>query len=35
MTDIVRAQAVAAKDAGAIDRTSTPPFAEERETLEG
>jgi CIC family chloride channel protein len=35
MTDIVRAQALAAKDAGAIDRTSTPPFAEERETLEG
>lgn len=35
MTDIVRAQAVAAKDAGALDRTSTPPFAEERETLEG
>jgi len=34
MTDIVRAQALAAKDAGALDRTSTPPFAEERETLE-
>ena len=34
MTDIVRAQALAAKDAGALDRTATPPFAEERETLE-
>jgi CBS domain-containing protein len=34
MTDIVRAQALAAKDAGEVDRTSTPPFAEERETLE-
>ena len=32
MTDIVRAQAVAAKDAGAL---ATPTFAEERETLEG
>ena len=32
MTDIVRAQALAAKEAGALDRTST--FAEERETLE-
>jgi len=35
MTDIVRAQAVAAKDAGALDRAATPPFAEERKTLEG
>jgi len=35
MTDIVRAQAVAAKDAGALDRTAPPTFAEERETLEG
>jgi len=35
MTDIVRAQAVAARDAGALDRTATPTFAEERETLEG
>ena len=35
MTDIVRAQALAAKDAGALDRLATPPFAEERETLEG
>ena len=34
MTDIVRAQALAAKEAGAIDHTSTPAFAEERETLE-
>lgn len=34
-TDIVRAQAVASKQVGAIDRTATPPFAEERETLEG
>lgn len=32
MTDIVRAQALAAKEAGALDHTST--FAEERETLE-
>jgi len=35
MTDIVRAQALAAKDAGALDHAATPPFAEERETLEG
>ena len=35
MSDIVRAQAVAAKDAGALDRTATPAFAEEGETLEG
>jgi CIC family chloride channel protein len=35
LTDIVRAQAVAAKDAGALDRTAPPTFAEERETLEG
>jgi len=35
MTDIVRAQALAAKDAGAIDRSTIPVFAEERETLEG
>jgi len=35
MTDIVRAQALAAKDAGALDRPATPAFAEERETLEG
>lgn len=35
LTDIVRAQATAAKDAGAIDRTVTPAFAEERDTLEG
>lgn len=34
MTDIVRAQAVAAKDAAALDRTAPPTFAEERETLE-
>jgi chloride channel protein, CIC family len=33
LTDIVRAQALAAKDAGAEDRPTTPPFAEERETL--
>lgn len=33
MTDIVRAQALAARDAGALDRTSTPPFTEEDETL--
>lgn len=35
MTDIVRAQARAARDAGAVDRTNIPTFAEERETLEG
>jgi chloride channel protein, CIC family len=35
LTDIVRAQALAAKDAGALDRASPPVFAEERETLEG
>lgn len=35
MTDIVRAQARAATDAGAVDRTNVPTFAEERETLEG
>ena len=35
LTDIVRAQAVAASGAGARDRTATPIFAEERETLEG
>ena len=35
MTDIVRAQALAAKDAGAIDRSAIPVFGEERETLEG
>ena len=35
MTDIVRAQARAARDAGAVDRTNVPTFAEERETLEG
>src|SRR5689334_1695503 len=43
MTDIVRAQAVAARDAaakdaagpaGAIERTTSPNFGEERETLE-
>lgn len=34
MTDIVRAQARAAGDAGALDRTNVPPFAEERNTLE-
>jgi CIC family chloride channel protein len=35
MTDIVRAQARAAREAGAVDRTNVPTFAEERETLEG
>lgn len=35
MTDIVRTQARAARDAGAVDRTNVPAFTEERETLEG
>lgn len=35
MTDIVRAQAIAAQDAAALDHTAAPRFAEERETLEG
>jgi predicted transcriptional regulator len=34
MTDIVAAQALAAKDASGMDRTATPAFAEERTTLE-
>jgi CBS domain-containing protein len=34
MTDVVRAQALTAKDAGAFDRTASPEFAEERETLD-